>query len=397
MPRPPLEIGTYGKIRYSAIPGGWRARALFRDFDGETREVERTGKTQGKAAQRLRDMILSWTGSTTSEVTRETYLKDVAAIWLEQVRLDVQDGVKSPTTENTYESILNRHVIPGVGGLRVREATVMRLDRFLGALQRNVGASTAKTARTALSGMLGLAARYDAIDSNPTRDTRRIPKGKKKPRALDAKERAGWLARVEADEKAVRWDLPDLSRFMMATGVRVGEALATYWEDVDFATGTVDITHTVVRIKGKGLYRKPRPKTEAGERALPMPSWAVELLERRAKEALDAGRSQASPIFASTTDGLRDPSNVLRVIREIRGGEDFLWVTSHTFRKTTATALDDAGVPTRLIADQLGHSRVSMTQDTYLARKAVDPATAKALEGLLDNPSDPKTGDKPGR
>jgi hypothetical protein len=102
-------------------------------------------------------------------------------VWIEQVQQDVREGTKSPTTINTYESILKRHVVPGMGELRVRETTVMRLDRFLGALQRTVGASTAKTARTALSGMLGLAARYDAIDSNPTRDTRRIPKSKKKP------------------------------------------------------------------------------------------------------------------------------------------------------------------------------------------------------------------------
>jgi hypothetical protein len=36
-------------------------------------------------------------------------------------------------------------------------------------------------------------------------------------------------------------------------------------------------------------------------------------------------------------------------------------------------------------------------QDTYLGRRTVDPATAKALEGLLDKPANPKTGDKPGR
>ncbi|MBB1156962.1 site-specific integrase [Amycolatopsis dendrobii] len=396
MPRPQLEIGTYGEIRYSAIPTGYRARALFRDFDGKTREVERSGKTKGKAAQRLRDTFKDWTGSTTGEITRETKLKDLADVWMEQIRKDVREGTKSPTTATTYESILTRHVKPGVGELRVREATVMRLDRFLGALQSTIGPSTAKTARTALSGMLGLAARYDAVDSNPTRDTRRIPKSKKKPRALDAEERTKWLARVEANEKARRWDLPDLSRFMMAAGVRVGEALATYWEDIDFVAGTVDVTHTVVRVKGEGLLRKPRPKTESSLRALPLPSWALALLKRRWAEARKDGRSLASPVFASTVGGLRDPNNVLRVIREIRGGDDFIWLTSHNFRKTTATAMDDAGIPTRLIADHLGHSRVSMTQDNYLERKAVDPVTALALEGLLDNPSQPKTGDKPG-
>lgn len=50
--------------------------------------------------------------------------------------------------------------------------------------------------------------------------------------------------------------------------------------------------------------------------------------------------------------------------------------------------LDEAGLSARVIADQLGHSKPSMTQDVYLARKVVDPATAAALEGLLDNRSD---------
>lgn len=398
MARPPLEIGTYGKIRYSAFPGGWRARTQFRDFDGKTRPVERSGKTQGKAAQRLREAIQQWTGSSEGDVTRETKLKDLAVVWMDQVRYDVAQGDKSPNTISTYESILNRHVIPGLGELRVREAKVGRIDRFLGALQSNVGTSSAKTARTALSGMLGLAARYDAIDTNPTRDTRRLASGEKRqPRALDAVERGGWLAQLEKNEKAVRWDLPDLSRFMMATGVRIGEALGVFWEDVDLDSGTVDVAHTVVRIKGEGLYRKPKPKTKASERVLPLPSWAVELLAKRKVEAEADGRPADSPVFASSTGGLRDPSNLLRVIRQTRGGEKFLWVTSHTFRKTTATALDDADVSTRLIADQLGHSRVSMTQDVYMARKTVNPAAAQALESLLDKPSDPKSGDKAGR
>ncbi|GAB2977763.1 site-specific integrase [Amycolatopsis acidiphila] len=389
MPRPPLDIGTYGKIRYSAIPGGgWRARTQFRDFDGKTRPVERTGKTQGKAAQRLKEAIREWTGSTSGDVTRETKLSDLAALWMEQVEGEVERGEKSPNTVTTYRSILDRHIVPGLGELRVREATVARIDRFLAALLRNVGASSAKTARTVLSGMFGLAARYDAIASNPTRDTRRISSGQtKQPRALEPMERTQWLVQLESNEKAVRWGLPDLSKFMMATGVRIGEALGVFWEDVDFVAGTVEVTHTVVRIKGKGLYRKPRPKTKKSERLLPLPSWALELLEKRRVEAVNDGRGPDSPVFASSTGGLRDPSNLLRVIRETRGREEFLWVTSHTFRKTTATALDDADVPTRLIADQLGHARVSMTQDVYLGRRSVNPATAAALEGLLDKPS----------
>jgi integrase len=107
---------------------------------------------------------------------------------------------------------------------------------------------------------------------------------------------------LDGNEKAVRWDLPDLSKFMMATGIRIGEALGVFWEDIDFGTGTVDIAHTVVRVKGPGLYRKLQPKSSAGERVLPLASWVLEL--RRA-EVLGDGRDSSSPVFASGSSGRR--------------------------------------------------------------------------------------------
>ncbi|WP_409186554.1 tyrosine-type recombinase/integrase [Amycolatopsis sp. VS8301801F10] len=82
-------------------------------------------------------------------------------------------------------------------------------------------------------------------------------------------------------------------------------------------------------------------------------------------------------------------------MREIRGGSEFIWLTSHNFRKTTATALDDAGIPTRLTADQLGHSRVSMTQDNYLEGRR-PPGHGDGPGRAAGSPSQPKTGGKPG-
>lgn len=186
---------------------------------------------------------------------------------------------------------------------------------------------------------------------------------------------------LESDEQAVKRDLPDLSRFMMATGVRIGEALAVYWEDVDFEAGTVAVNYTVIRAKGVGLIRKST-KTEAGERTLPLPNWALDMLKRRhATTSFPNG-----PIFPNALGGLRDPSNTRRDLRKARGGEEFAWVTSHVFRKTAATILDEAGLTPRLVADQLGHARPSMTQDVYFARKAIDKRAAEALEDVLKRP-----------
>ncbi|MGI8308858.1 hypothetical protein [Saccharopolyspora hattusasensis] len=60
-------------------------------------------------------------------------------------------------------------------------------------------------------------------------------------------ERVQWLSQLESDQEAVRWDLPDLSRFMLATGVRLGKALAVYWHDVDLDAGLCSVDYAVVR------------------------------------------------------------------------------------------------------------------------------------------------------
>ncbi|MEU6127535.1 tyrosine-type recombinase/integrase [Saccharopolyspora sp. NPDC047091] len=99
-------------------------------------------------------------------------------------------------------------------------------------------------------------------------------------------------------------------------------------------------------------------------------------------------------MFPDSLGGLRDPSNTLRVYRQTRGSEGFAWVTSHVFRKTAATILDEAGLTARLIADQLGHSRPSMTQDVYMGRKSVSREAADVLERALDTKSAAKSARK---
>jgi integrase len=85
------------------------------------------------------------------------------------------------------------------------------------------------------------------------------------------------------------------------------------------------------------------------------------------------------PIFADSRGGYRDRNNVGAAFRQVRAGTRFEWVTPHTYRKTVATVLDSEGRTARQIADQLGHARVSMTQDSYIGRRAVDGGNADVL------------------
>ncbi|TDD10590.1 site-specific integrase [Saccharopolyspora terrae] len=385
MPRKPLPIGTYGEIRTHQDKRGWRAIANFRDMDGVTRPVERRGRSKSAAIRNLKIALIErGKRRVGTEINADSKFEDVARKWLAMVERLVDVGDRSPTTLDQYRSVLNKHVIPAFAELRIgHEVTVPVLEAFLQATRTNKGVGVAKTARSVLSGVMGHAVRNQALDQNPVRETSRLEgrrkRGKSGRRALTREERVQWLAQLEADEKATRWDLPDLSRFMLATGVRIGEAQAVYWADVDLDEALVDVDFNVVRVKGKGLIRKST-KTEYGERTLPLPSWAVEMLRHRFTEA---GEPSDGPVFPDSLGRLRDPSNTRRVLRETRGSEGFAWVTSHVFRKTAATILDEAGLTPRLIADQLGHSRPSMTQDVYMGRKAVSRETADAMEGVI--------------
>jgi len=47
-----------------------------------------------------------------------------------------------------------------------------------------------------------------------------------------------------------------------------------------------------------------------------------------------------------------------------------------------ATILDEAGMTGREIANQMGHSKISMTQDVYMGREATSDRHAEILERL---------------
>jgi integrase len=83
-----------------------------------------------------------------------------------------------------------------------------------------------------------------------------------------------------------------------------------------------------------------------------------------------------SPELRSQVDAATMPSE----------SDKLAWIKSHALRKTTATALDQAGHTARQIADQLGQAKVSITQDIYLARRVANPAAAQALQQAFEDP-----------
>jgi len=108
-----------------------------------------------------------------------------------------------------------------------------------------------------------------------------------------------------------------------------------------------------------------------------VPEFVAEIVRDRVSR--DAVRS-AGVVFASPLGHVRDASNTTSDLRRALDRAHFDWVTSHTFRKTVATRLDEAGLSARQIADHLGHARPSVTQDVYMGRNVASTRAAEVLQ-----------------
>ena len=127
--RPPLSVGTYGSISIAPYGTGYRARTLYRDYDGATRRVERHGQTKGAAERALRLALRDRVHvGAEAEITPDTKIAGLAETWFAEI--SAQD--RSPGTLRAYRDRIDRQIIPALGNLRVRELTTGLVDPTCG-------------------------------------------------------------------------------------------------------------------------------------------------------------------------------------------------------------------------------------------------------------------------
>ncbi len=378
MGRPPLALGTAGAIRCYKTGTGYRARVLVRDLDGAVRAVERRGPTKAAAERALKSALRDRVpGGAGGDIAADSRVSALAETWYAGL------ADLSPVTMQAYRDRLDRQILPGLGQLRVRELSVGVLDRHLRLIADKHGTATARTCRSVLSGMCALAARHDALAHNPVRAVGPVRGGPRRaPRALSLPELRQLRAALTYDDRAIARDLPDLVGFLMATGLRIGEACGLAWNAVDLEVSVIEVRAAAIRVRGQGLVVKST-KTDAGTRSLQLPRWCVANLRERASSLdLPVKDLGAQPVFPAPLGGWRDPSNTQADLRDAFTTAGFDWVTSHVFRKTVATLMDHAGLSSRAAADQLGHANTSMTSDVYFGRKIAATGAAAVLEAL---------------
>lgn len=309
-----LGLGEYGDVTYSKEGRSVVAMLYYRDYSGRRRRIRRNAPTRATARREVMTALqLALTVGDEPGFTASSSLAKAADAWLEVLEERVERGTRSATTLDLYRHAVQKHIRPGIGELRLGELTVPRVDRFLQRVLRTKGYSTAKLCRTVLSGISRWLVRQGGLPFNPVRDTAPLELDRDRTaRAMTPAQIREWLDILDADEFARRHDLPELARFILATGLRLGEALGVRWSDIDPDRGSLRVQRTIVRVKGKGLVAS-RPKTRSSQRVLVLPGWCLTMLQaRRARLGVVGG-----PVFADSLGGYRDRNNVGAAFRRV--------------------------------------------------------------------------------
>ena len=173
------------------------------------------------------------------------------------------------------------HLVPSLGHLpldRLRPSDVEAL--IATKRQQGLSGSTVRTIYTVLRAALEVAVRDGLVRSNVAAAVRRPVADRKEAVFLDAAQTQTPLAALSGER------LEPPFRFLLATGLRRGEALALRRDDVDLEQAAVRVRGTLGRTAA-GLT-VGEPKTEKSRRVVALPRSAVEALRaQRVRQAED--------------------------------------------------------------------------------------------------------------
>src|SRR5438270_2878214 len=298
MPRPGVTRRGFGEGSiYRRSDGRWVSYIRMPDgrkkfFTSASREVVKRRLDEAKRQADAGRLV----------VGRDQSLHEYLERWLaEAVRHSVR-----PKTYLNYDLCVRR-VRPFVGRVRLSSLTPEHIQHALGKLlESGLSARTVRQVHMVLRCALKQAVLWRVLATNPT-DAVKAPRAERKEmRTLSEADVHRLLAATAGTRYHPLWI------FLVTTGVRLGEALALRWSDLDFAAGTAVIRRSVQRqARGDGLVFV-EPKSSRGRRTIPVPAETAAILRqhrgelRRERDEVGDGWQENDLVFPSHSGRPRD-------------------------------------------------------------------------------------------
>lgn len=324
-----------------------------------------TGRTRKEVNQKAKHAQLDFlsNGSTIKRKVVIKTFKELSHLWLETYKLTVK-----PQTYDATVTRLNRHIMPTLGNMKVDKITASDIQMLINRLSKYYVNYTA--VRSVIRKVLQQGVLLGLIGYNPARDIilpRKQPNAKKKVKFIDPSDLKSFLEHLETSQHK-RYNLyfdAVLYQLLLSTGLRIGEACALEWGDIDLENGTIAINKTY----NKNLKFLSTAKTQSGNRVISVDKKtlrSLKLYQMRQRQLFnEVGARVSEVVFATPTRKYFNASvrqSALDTRCKEAGIERF---TFHAFRHTHASLLLNAGISYKELQYRLGHANISMTLDTY--------------------------------
>ncbi len=279
-------------------------------------------------------------------------LGEWAREWLEARRSELR-----PTTYMTYEGLLRTHILPAFGRTPMSKIRPLDIQKLLGGMTAaGLSRSRIRQARQVLSMVLNAAVDNGYIGRNP------VPRERLKGREPKRDQHPLTFEQVHAVAKAV----PDRYRatiYVLAYGgLRWGEAAALRRSNCNLLRNRIEVKEAVSEVSGGLHYGLPKTHQV---RTIVIPGPVKEIMAAHLAEFV--GKTKDSLVF-TTDEGTHVwitnfRKNVWWPALD-QAGVDRV-TTIKDLRHTCASLMHAAGRSAKEVKEQLGHSTIAMTLDTY--------------------------------
>ncbi|MCL1987785.1 MAG: site-specific integrase [Firmicutes bacterium] len=272
--------------------------------------------------------------------------------------------LKAKTYDN-YEYAIKNHIERSLGDIPLTKLTTDSIQSFYNAMhKKGFSTSTIRIIHVTLSQAMEQAWLNNFIPSNPCDGTKRPKSGKKVIKPLSPEDQKIFI------EHCQNVTYHNFFCFLLHTGLRLGEAIALTWEDVNFENKTISVDKTVTTIVNRDKNARSRrklivttPKTATSVRIVPMNATAKSILLAQ-KESTN--NTVNNHIFATKNGTLLKNRNVARALDKLLTDSGITnKITVHTLRHTFATRLLEKGANPKTVSTLLGHASVKITLDVY--------------------------------
>jgi integrase len=304
-----------------------------------------------------------------NRITVAAYLDD----WLEAHAVEVK-----PKTLQDYRHLINRHIRPYIGDLRLQAITLARITRLYRELATSGGRDGAGLSPHTVEYVHAVLRKgfRDAVVVDQTLPSNPVERAKRPRKARSEPGRVWAPAQLRAFfDTARQHRLFAFYRLAAYTGARRGELLNLRWHDIDLDLAEIHVTGSTAVIAGQRI----EGTTKSGRsRTVSIDPDTVQILrdhrKRQAEERLRVGpewRGTDDYVFSTAWGEPIHPDTVSSLMTTLinshndQEDEPLPHARLHDLRHVHATTLLLAGVPVHVVAARLGHADPSITLRVY--------------------------------